>query len=105
VLSYAVAQRHREFGVRMALGARAGDVRRMVLKEAGLTAVIGVVVGLVGALTITRVLSGLLYGVGATDPRAFAGAIAVLVAVAVVASWIPAERATRVDPMQAMRPE
>jgi predicted permease len=105
VLSYAVAQRTREFGVRMALGARSGDVRRMVLREAGATVVVGTTIGLVGAFAITRVLSGLLYGVTATDPRTFAGAIAVLATVAVGASWIPAHRATRVDPMQAMRPE
>jgi predicted permease len=105
VLSYAVAQRTREFGVRMALGARSGDVRRMVLREAGTTVALGTVIGLVGASAITRVLSGLLHGVTATDPRTFAGAIAVLATVAVGASWIPAHRATRVDPMQAMRPE
>jgi predicted permease len=105
VLSYAVAQRTREFGVRMALGADAAALRRMVLREAGVTALIGTGLGLAGAFAITRVMSGLLFGVTATDPATFGGAIAVLVGVALAASWVPAVRATRVDPMQAMRPE
>jgi putative ABC transport system permease protein len=105
VLSYAVAQRNREFGVRMALGAQAGDVRTMVLREAGISVLIGAGLGLAGALAITRVLSGLLFGVTATDPLTFGVVIAVLVVTALAASWVPALRATRVDPMQAMRPE
>jgi putative ABC transport system permease protein len=105
VLSYAVAQRTREFGVRMALGARAADVRLMVLREAAFSVLIGVGLGLAGAVAITRVMSGMLFGVTATDPLTFASAIAVLVAAALAASWLPAVRATRVDPMQAMRPE
>lgn len=105
VLSYAVAQRTREFGVRMALGARAADVRTMVLREAGISVVIGVGLGLAGALGLTRVLSSLLFGVTATDPLTFGGVIAALAATAVAASWLPAARATRVDPVQAMRPE
>jgi putative ABC transport system permease protein len=105
VLSYAVAQRTREFGVRMALGARAADVRLMVLREAGVSVLVGVGLGLAGAVAITRVMSGMLFGVSATDPVTFGGAITVLVATALAASWIPAVRATRVDPMQAMRPD
>ncbi|KPK81243.1 MAG: hypothetical protein AMS25_07165 [Gemmatimonas sp. SM23_52] len=105
VLSYAVAQRTREFGVRMALGARAADVRLMVLREAGVSVFAGVGLGLAGALGLTRVMSGMLFGVTATDPLTFASAIAVLVATALAASWMPAVRATRVDPMEAMRPE
>ncbi|UCC73742.1 MAG: ABC transporter permease [Gemmatimonadota bacterium] len=105
VLSYAVAQRTREFGVRMALGARAADVRRMVLREAGITVLIGTGLGLAGGLAITRVMSGMLFDVTATDPLTFGSTIAVLAATALAASWMPAVRATRVDPMQAMRPE
>ena len=103
VLSYAVAQRTREFGVRMALGAQAIDVRRMVLREASNTVMIGVGLGLGGAFVLTRVLSGLLFGVSATDPTTFAGVIAVLAVVALAAGWVPAARATRADPMQALR--
>ncbi len=105
VLSYAVAQRTREFGVRMALGARAADVRLMVLREAGVSVLIGVSLGLAGALAITRVMSGMLFGVTATDPLTFGGAILVLITTALAASWMPALRATHVDPMQAMRPD
>jgi len=105
VLSYAVAQRTREFGVRMALGARAADVRVMVLRQAAVSLLIGVGLGLAGAIAVTRVMSGMLFGVTATDPLSFGGAIAVLVAAALAASWMPAVRATRVDPMEAMRPE
>lgn len=105
VLSYAVAQRTREFGVRMALGARPGDVRLMVLREAGVSVLFGIGLGLAGAVAITRVMAGMLFGVTATDPLTFASAIAALVATALAASWVPALRATRVDPMEAMRPE
>ncbi|UCC84256.1 MAG: ABC transporter permease [Gemmatimonadota bacterium] len=105
VLSYAVTQRTREFGVRMALGARAADVRLMVLREAGVSVLIGIGLGLAGAVAITRVMSGMLFGVSATDPLTFGGAIVVLVTTALAASWMPAARATRVDPMQAMRPD
>jgi putative ABC transport system permease protein len=105
VFSYVVAQRTREFGVRMALGARAADVRAMVLHEAGVTVLIGVGLGLAGAIAVTRVMSGMLFGVTATDPLTFGSAIALLVVTALAASWIPAARATRVDPMEAMRPE
>ena len=105
VLSYAVAQRTREFGVRMALGATAANVRHMVLWESGVSVLIGAALGLVGALAITRVMSGLLFGVGAADPTTFGGVIAVLGLAALAASWLPAVRATRVDPVDAMRPE
>jgi predicted permease len=105
VLSYAIAQRNREFGVRMALGATAADVRSMVFRESGWSVLIGVGAGLAGAFAITRVMSGLLFGVSATDPLSFAGAIMVLALAALAATWVPAVRATRVDPMQGMRPE
>ena len=77
----------------------------MVLREAGISVLIGVGLGLAGALAFARVMSGMLFGVTATDPQTFGSAIAVLVVAALAASWIPAARATRVDPMQAMRPE
>jgi len=105
VLSFAVAQRNREFGVRMALGARAADVRSMVLRESGVCVLVGFGLGLAGAVAITRVMSGLLFGVSATDSTTFGGVIVVLAVAALAASWIPAARATRVDPVQAMRPE
>ena len=105
VLSYTVAQRTREFGVRMALGARAEDVRRMVLRQAGVTVAVGTCLGLAGSVVISRALSALLFGVSATDPVTFGGVLAVLVAAALAASWVPAARATRVEPLQAMRPD
>jgi putative ABC transport system permease protein len=103
VLAYSVAQRQREIGVRMALGAHQGAVRAMVLQDAMRAVLPGVVVGLAAAYALTRLLRSLLYGVAATDPATFATVAVVLTAVAVVASWVPARRATRVDPMIAIR--
>jgi predicted permease len=105
VVSYSVAQRTREIGVRMALGARGRDVVRLVLGEGVLVIGIGLCVGLLLAFAATRVVAGFLYGVGATDPLTFAGVPALLGAVALAASYIPALRATRVDPMVALRHE
>ena len=105
VLTIAVAQRTREFGVRMALGAAAGDVRRMVLRQAAVLVGIGAGAGVLLALLVTQVLTAVLFDVSATDPLTFAGVVAVLLAIALVASWIPALRATRVDPIQAIRLE
>ncbi len=105
VLSYAVAQRTREIGVRMALGAKAADVRLMVLREAGVSVLSGVGLGLAGAVAMTRVMSGMLFGVSATDPLTFGSAIAVLIATALAASWLAAVRATRVDPARALQAE
>jgi predicted permease len=105
VLAFAVAQRQREIGVRMALGAGRGDVRRMVVRD-GMRAVLpGVVLGLAGALAVSRLLRGMLYGVSASDPLTFLSVAAVLTVVALLASWLPARRATRVDPMIAIRAE
>jgi predicted permease len=105
VLSIAVAQRTREFGVRMALGAAARDVRWMVLREAGWLIGAGALAGIIAAIAVTRVLSAVLFGVGATDPATFAAAIGVLLAIGLLASWLPAARATRVDPLRAIRAE
>ena len=103
VNSYIVSQRTREIGVRMALGADRRDVRRMVLRQGMVLASIGVVVGLVAAVGVTRVLSSQLHGVEATDPVTFAVVAAMLVAVALVASYLPAVRASRTDPLVALR--
>ena len=105
VLAYSVAQRQREIGVRMALGAHHGVVRRMVLRD-GMRAVIpGIVAGAFLAAGLAVVLRSLLYGVGAADIPSYVGAAVVLLGVSVVASWIPARRATRVDPLIAIRAE
>ncbi len=103
VISYVVSQRTREIGVRMALGANHRDVRRMVLRQGMILAGIGVVVGLVAAMGLTRLMASLLYGVEATDPVTFGVVAAMLVAVALVASYLPAVRASRTDPLEAIR--
>jgi ABC-type antimicrobial peptide transport system permease subunit len=103
VISYIVAQRTREFGVRMALGARAGDVSRMVLREASLLVLLGLATGLLAAGALTRLMASLLFGVAPFDPLTF-GAVALLLApVALLATWLPARRAAGVDPIQALR--
>jgi predicted permease len=105
VVSYSVTQRSQEMGVRMALGAQRGDVVRLVLGEGLLLAGGGAVIGLLGALAGTTVIRGWLYGIERNDPATMTGAAAVLVVVALLASYLPALRAARVDPVTAMRAE
>jgi ABC-type antimicrobial peptide transport system permease subunit len=103
VLAYGVAQRRREIGIRMALGARAADVRALVVGQAMTLAVIGVAVGVAAAIALTRVLASLLFGVSASDPLTFAGVCVLLMMVVAAAAYLPARRATRVDPLVALR--
>jgi predicted permease len=105
VMAYVVGQRTPEIGVRMALGARGNQVLREVVARGMRPAVVGLAAGLAGALALTGVLSKLLYGVSATDPLTFVGVAVVLAAVALLANWIPARRAARVDPAIALRSE
>jgi len=105
VISYVVSQRTREIGVRAALGARREDIRRMVFRESAGVAVAGVALGLVAAYGLTRLMGAVLFDVSATDPVSFVAAPVLLVAVTVTATWLPARRASRVDPMEALRAE
>ena len=105
VMSYAVSQRTQEIGVRMALGAQAGDVRSMILIQTIKLSFIGVAIGLTGAFVVARFLASLLFGVGMHDPATFLGVSLFLILVAVVAAYVPARRAMRVDPIVALRYE
>jgi predicted permease len=105
VLAYLVSQRQREIGVRIALGAQSRDVLRLVVGRGLVLAVAGVVIGIVGAFALTRFMQGVLYGVGATDPLTFVAVALGLLGVAILASWLPARRAARVDPAVAIRYE
>jgi len=105
VMAYSVSRRTREIGVRVALGAQSRDVLEMILGQGMRTILIGVVIGLAGSLALTRAISSLLFGVTATDPLTFAAVVALLIATALLACYIPARRATKVDPIVALRYE
>ena len=105
LMAYAVTQRRREIGVRMALGAEPRDVLRLVLARALRIVAVGLIVGLAGAAIVTRVLQRFLFGVTPTDPIAFTIVTLLLIAVGLMAAWLPARRATRIDPWAALRAE
>jgi len=105
VMAYSVAQRTQEIGIRMALGAARGDVLRLVVGQALRLTLLGMGIGLAGAYAVTRLMASLLFGVSASDPPTFLGVTFILALSALIAAWLPAERAARVDPMVALRAE
>jgi putative ABC transport system permease protein len=105
VMSYSVAQRTNEIGIRLALGAQPRDVLLMIVKQGSQLIVVGLAIGLLGAYALTRWISSLLFGVTAKDPFTFVAAAAVLALVALLACYVPAWRATKVDPLEALRYE
>jgi putative ABC transport system permease protein len=105
VISYSVARRTREIGVRMALGAQTGDVLKLVIRKGMLLALIGIAGGLAASLVLTRVMQSMLFEVSASDPATFLGVAVLLALVALLACYLPARRATKVDPITALRYE
>jgi putative ABC transport system permease protein len=105
VLAYSVVQRTHEIGIRMALGAQAGDVLKLVIRHGMTMTLIGVVLGLAASAALTRLMAGLLFGVSATDPLTFVIVTGFLAGVALLACYLPARRATKVDPITALRYE
>ena len=105
VISYAVSQRNREIGIRLALGAQQGEVLHMVLRQGANIAFVGVVIGIGVAAALTRLMQKLLFGVTAHDPVTFATVAVLLITIALLACYVPARRAMRVDPMVALRYE
>jgi ABC-type antimicrobial peptide transport system permease subunit len=105
LLSYVVAQRTREIGIRVALGAQTGSVLQLVVRQGLMMSALGAAIGLAITVVVTRLLSALLFGVAPRDPVILGGVVAILLAVGVVASMVPALRATRVDPLAALRAE
>jgi putative ABC transport system permease protein len=105
VVAYSVAQRTREMGIRLALGATPGDVLRLVLGQGMRLVALGIVIGAAGALGLAQLVGGFLYDVHAADPGSYLAATALLTAMAIVSCYLPARRATRVDPMAALRHE
>lgn len=105
VIAYSVSQRTREIGIRSALGARRTDVLNLILKQSFRLVGLGMILGLAAALAVTRVMSFVLYGISPIDPITFVGITAIFIAVALLASYLPARRATNVDPVVALRYE
>jgi putative ABC transport system permease protein len=105
VIAYSVSRRTHEFGLRIALGAGTGDVLKLVVRQGMVLVTVGIVLGLAGAIAVTWVLSSILYGISALDPVAFGGTSLLLAGVAFLANYLPARRAARVAPMEALRYE
>ncbi|HET9480335.1 MAG TPA: FtsX-like permease family protein, partial [Candidatus Polarisedimenticolia bacterium] len=105
VISYSLAMRTREIGVRMALGARSSDVMKLMLRQGLALSLAGIVLGLAGAASLTRLLSGLLYQTAPNDPAVFGAVTAAVILAGFLACWVPARRASRVDPMAVLRQE
>jgi len=105
VLSYVTTQRTQEIGIRMALGASRGDILKFIFRQAAVVVGVGAVIGIVLSLAAARAISGMLVGVGATDPLTLVSVTAFLVGIALLASYVPASRASKVDPLVALRYE